>query len=427
MPITISPSDISLAAGQVVKFAVSGADASQVTWGIQPAGAGVFLNGTYIAPPEVTKPEILTVSATASDGSTAEATILLICVSVAIEPATVCLHAGESQKFAAFVQGDPNSSVTWLISPGAGAISDEGVYTPPATPPESGVVTVTAVSKLDPAQSARAQITLVKPSPMSLRLRRFLGNALIVGIAALCLVLLWCLPVPHYDLAELTNAAQQAQQQAAARQTAAEKARQDLQATKDALAKSPSDKALQSAVKDREAEATSAAARETVAAADAKEKLAAQTEAEAAFVYIPASATPVSRELVLLILVLVLGALGSLIHTARSFAGFAGNRTLVASWGWWYLLHPVVGMALAVIFYTAIRAGFLTSASASAVSPYGVAALAGLTGMFSKQASDKLSEVFTVAFQTREDAQRKDKMGPAQPPPAKTTATQHEA
>ena len=84
-------------------------------------------------------------------------------------------------------------------------------------------------------------------------------------------------------------------------------------------------------------------------------------------------------------------------------------------------------MALAVIFYTAIRAGFLTSASASAVSPYGVAALAGLTGMFSKQASDKLSEVFTVAFQTREDAQRKDKMGPAQPPPAKTTATQHEA
>jgi len=45
----------------------------------------------------------------------------------------------------------------------------------------------------------------------------------------------------------------------------------------------------------------------------------------------------------------------------------------------------------------------------------------------SKQAGDKLSEVFTVAFQTREDAQRKDKMGPTQPPPAKTTATQPEA
>jgi hypothetical protein len=121
----------------------------------------------------------------------------------------------------------------------------------------------------------------------------------------------------------------------------------------------------------------------------------------------------------LLVLVVITGAFGSYVHAATSFADFVGNRTLATSWIWWYLLRLFIGVALAVIFYLAIRGGFLAAqADAASVNPYGVAALAGLVGMFSKQATDKLEETFTNLFRVAEgkgDAERKDKL--ITPPP----------
>jgi len=119
----------------------------------------------------------------------------------------------------------------------------------------------------------------------------------------------------------------------------------------------------------------------------------------------------ISREFDLLLLAAIFGALGSLVHTVKSFASFAGNRALVASWTWWYALQPFVGMALALVFYMVIRGGFFASgSSAAAVSPFGIAGISGLVGMFSKQATDKLNELFCSLFQTSADAARKDKM-----------------
>ena len=116
------------------------------------------------------------------------------------------------------------------------------------------------------------------------------------------------------------------------------------------------------------------------------------------------------REVNLLVLAVLFGALGSFVHVAKSFASFAGNRTLVASWLWWYCLQPMLGMALALLFYAVVRGGLFASASgAGAVSPYGVAGTSGLVGMFSKQATDKLSELFSTLFQTAADSERKDK------------------
>jgi hypothetical protein len=121
------------------------------------------------------------------------------------------------------------------------------------------------------------------------------------------------------------------------------------------------------------------------------------------------------REVNLLVLVLLFGALGSFLHVAKSFASFAGNRALVASWLWWYLLQPVAGMALALLFYVVIRGGLFASGSyAGAVNPYGIAGVSGLVGMFSKQATDKLGELFGAMFQTAADAQRDDKLSPPQ-------------
>ena len=124
---------------------------------------------------------------------------------------------------------------------------------------------------------------------------------------------------------------------------------------------------------------------------------------------------PMPREVNLLLLVLLFGALGSFIHVAKSFASFAGNRALVASWLWWYLLQPVAGMALALLFYVGVRGGLFAPGSYSgAVNPYGIAGVSGLVGMFSKQATDKLGEVFGTMFQTAADTHRTDQLSPPQ-------------
>jgi hypothetical protein len=106
-----------------------------------------------------------------------------------------------------------------------------------------------------------------------------------------------------------------------------------------------------------------------------------------------------SADATILLLVILVSAVGSYIHVTVSFSDFAGNRQLVGSWFWWYVLRVFVGSALAVLFYFAIRGGFFSAASGSEeINVYGIAALAGLVGLFSKQATDKLREIFDTAF-----------------------------
>ena len=116
----------------------------------------------------------------------------------------------------------------------------------------------------------------------------------------------------------------------------------------------------------------------------------------------------------LIMMVMVAGGLGSFIHTATSFGDFVGNEKLTSNWIWWYILKPFIGMVLAAIIYLVIRGGFLSGGSeAGRINVYGIAALAGMAGMFSKQATDKLSEVFDTLFKTAAgggDSKRKDNL-----------------
>jgi len=118
----------------------------------------------------------------------------------------------------------------------------------------------------------------------------------------------------------------------------------------------------------------------------------------------------------LLLLVIVAGILGSFVHGATSLADYIGNDRFNRRWTWFYLLRPVIGMALALVFYFVIRGGFLTTnVGATDINPYGIAALAGLVGMFSKQATDKLSEVFSTLFKSGSgegDEKREDPLTP---------------
>jgi hypothetical protein len=112
-----------------------------------------------------------------------------------------------------------------------------------------------------------------------------------------------------------------------------------------------------------------------------------------------------------LILIAALSALlGSFVHSATSFATYLGNHKLLRAWVGWYVLRPVIGMALGLVFYFLLRAGLVTTESAAAVNEFGVAAVSALAGMFSKQAADKLEEVFDGVLASPKDAARADKL-----------------
>jgi hypothetical protein len=130
-------------------------------------------------------------------------------------------------------------------------------------------------------------------------------------------------------------------------------------------------------------------------------------------------------EIRLMFIAAIAGALGSYVHLATSFADYAGNEKLTTNWAWWYVLRPFIGTALAEVVYLALRGGLLNTAGTdnpiSAISPFGVAAIAALTGLFSKQATDKLREVFETLFRTEKPVERKDGL-PAPPSAPKATA-----
>jgi hypothetical protein len=127
----------------------------------------------------------------------------------------------------------------------------------------------------------------------------------------------------------------------------------------------------------------------------------------------------VSSGTALIALVIVTGGLGSFLHAATSFADYVGNRRLASSWLWWYILRILIGVALALVFYFAVRGGFFAAQSSDqAVNPFGIAALSGLVGLFAKQATDKLREVFDTLFRTapgRGDDQRNDSIDNPRP------------
>lgn len=113
----------------------------------------------------------------------------------------------------------------------------------------------------------------------------------------------------------------------------------------------------------------------------------------------------------LLLAVMLAGGIGSYLHGVNSFVTYVGNRSFVQSWVPWYVLRPFMGVAMAVVFYVVVRGGVLVmSGGASAVDPYAMMTVAALAGMFSKQASDKLAEVFDTLFRSRADQERGDKL-----------------
>jgi hypothetical protein len=98
-------------------------------------------------------------------------------------------------------------------------------------------------------------------------------------------------------------------------------------------------------------------------------------------------------------LVLLCGLLGGIIYSLRSLAAYVGSRKFIASWIPFYIVMPVIGSLLAVVFYLVLRGGLFSSAtSVSDTSPFGFAAIAALVGMFTQQAAEKLKDIFSTVL-----------------------------
>ncbi|MGV2335834.1 MAG UNVERIFIED_CONTAM: hypothetical protein LVR18_17525 [Planctomycetaceae bacterium] len=105
------------------------------------------------------------------------------------------------------------------------------------------------------------------------------------------------------------------------------------------------------------------------------------------------SRSPVGdREGSLLLIAIYSGLMGSFIACSLSLAAYVGNRRFRVRWVMWYVLRPWIGAALSGGVYLLISAGLVSSAGHSNAS--GIAATALLTGWFSKEATEKVREMF---------------------------------
>jgi hypothetical protein len=109
---------------------------------------------------------------------------------------------------------------------------------------------------------------------------------------------------------------------------------------------------------------------------------------------------PLPQELRIVLLVIFAGAFGASIMGLRSLADYQGQLKLTDNWSMHYVVRPPSGAGVAFVFYLVVRGGFLagTDVDIGMSTPFGVLALAALSGMFSEKAFNKLREVFDALF-----------------------------
>lgn len=126
----------------------------------------------------------------------------------------------------------------------------------------------------------------------------------------------------------------------------------------------------------------------------------------------------------LIVLVLLAGGVGAMVHALRSFSVYVGSQRFIRSWGWWYIIRPFQGGVLALVFYFVLRGGLMagvgsnddTIATSAVIHPYGFAAISVLVGLFSEQAMAKLQQI-AESFFTRSEPQDDTRSQRQQLPP----------
>jgi hypothetical protein len=114
-----------------------------------------------------------------------------------------------------------------------------------------------------------------------------------------------------------------------------------------------------------------------------------------------------SAEMRNLLVTIFAAGVGSMITTILGYLKHASERRdFMLSFVPWYFARPLIGILLGVVFYFVLKGGLLVTvgaASAADINVYGLGALAALVGLFSKNAVEKLRDVFGTLFTTEAD------------------------
>ncbi|MBS1561022.1 MAG: hypothetical protein JSS89_05415 [Bacteroidetes bacterium] len=125
---------------------------------------------------------------------------------------------------------------------------------------------------------------------------------------------------------------------------------------------------------------------------------------------------PMTADVRVILLSLISGALGAALHVFISLSGFVGNRTFKTSWIMWYVLRMPTGATLGLILTCALHGGMPTDGvSYDGSNPYQIYLLAGIAGLFSRSALDKLEDVFETLFKTARNDERLDNINAPDP------------
>ncbi|UII31181.1 S1 family peptidase [Fulvivirga ulvae] len=98
----------------------------------------------------------------------------------------------------------------------------------------------------------------------------------------------------------------------------------------------------------------------------------------------------------------------------------------------WYFARPMMGMLLGLIFYFAMKGGILVLTMDEAregpqnLNDFALAAVGALVGMFSKNALEKLREVFNTLFNTKDVSEAVSDESPDKPAPSDIVKTYYE-
>ena len=119
-------------------------------------------------------------------------------------------------------------------------------------------------------------------------------------------------------------------------------------------------------------------------------------------------------EMQLILIVAIMGALGGFAYSVNLFAYYIGVKKFDTSYSCWYVLRPLIGSILAIIFYFAFRGAFFSvsfSGDTQNLSTFGMATVGGIAGIFSKETMEKLRELFYHLFNIKTEEEKKGSLG----------------
>ena len=108
------------------------------------------------------------------------------------------------------------------------------------------------------------------------------------------------------------------------------------------------------------------------------------------------------------------GTVGAAIYAIERFIQHAmHDKDYEREYSGWYILRPLQGSLLAVVFYLLLRGGLLALGTPSGsvgadLNPYGLASFCALVGMFSNDASKRLKLTFQTLFSNEPQRSAKD-------------------